>query len=110
MIDAGATAILCCVPNSITAGVLELLRIRGLSVPDDISLVGFDESELASVKPPRLTVISRSLEDIGHHASRMVVTRLANPELAPRVATVNMTLHIQDSTAAPAVSLTQVAQ
>jgi LacI family transcriptional regulator len=107
MIDGGATAILSCVPNSVTAGVLDLLRARGLSVPDDISLIGFDESELASVKPPRLTVISRALDDIGHHASRMVVTRLANPDLAPRVATIKMTLHVQDSTAAPASSLSK---
>jgi LacI family transcriptional regulator len=108
MLEAGATAILSCVPNSVTAGVLDLLRTRGLSVPEDISLIGFDESELASVKPPRLTVISRSLDDIGRHASRMVLTRLANPELAPRAVTLNMTLHVQDSTAAPAGSLLPV--
>ena len=98
MIDAGATAILSCVPNSVTGGVLDFLRSRDLSIPEDISLIAFDESELASVKPPRLTVIGRSLDDIGHSASRMVVTRLANPDLAPRAATIKMRLHIQDST------------
>ncbi len=110
MIDAGATAILSCLPNSVTAGVLELLGIRGLTVPDDVSLIGFDESELASVKPPRLTVISRSLEDIGHHAGRLVVTRLVNPELAPRTVTVKMTLRVRGSTGAPAVSLARAAK
>jgi LacI family transcriptional regulator len=110
MIDAGATAILSCVPNSVTGGVLDFLRSRGLNIPEDISLIAFDESELASVKPPRLTVIGRSLDDIGHSASRMVVTRLANPGLAPRAATIKMRLHIQDSTAPPALSLSTVAQ
>jgi LacI family transcriptional regulator len=101
LVEQGATAILCCVPNSVTAGVLEFLRSRSLAVPRDVSLIAFDESELASVKPPRLTVISRPLEEIARHASRMVTSRLANPELPPRVAVVQMTLHVQDSTAAP---------
>jgi LacI family transcriptional regulator len=101
LVEQGATAILCCVPNSVTAGALEFLRSRGLAVPRDVSLIAFDESELASVKPPRLTVISRPLEEIARHASRMVTTRLASPDLPPRVAIVQMTLHVQDSTSPP---------
>jgi LacI family transcriptional regulator len=101
LVDQGATALLCCVPNTVTAGALEFLRARGLIVPRDISLIAFDESELASVKPPRLTVISRPLEELARHASRMVTTRIANPELPPRVAIVQMTLHVQDSAAPP---------
>lgn len=108
IVGRGATAIICCVPNSVTAGVLGFLRAHGLLVPDDVSVIGFDESELASVKPPRLTVISRSLEDFGHHASRFVLTRLANPGLAPRQAIVCMRLHVQDSTAPPPVSISGV--
>jgi LacI family transcriptional regulator len=101
MIERGATAIVCCVPNLVTAGVLEAISRRGLSVPEDVSIVAFDDSELASVKPPRLTVITRPLEDVAHHASRMVITRLANPELAARAAVVHMTLTVRESTAAP---------
>jgi LacI family transcriptional regulator len=104
LVAQGATAILCCVPNTVTAGVLEFLRSRDLTVPHDVSLIAFDESELASVKPPRLTVISRPLEEIARHASRMVTTRLANPDLPPRVASVKMTLHVRDSTSAPRTS------
>ncbi|MFL5961412.1 MAG: LacI family DNA-binding transcriptional regulator [Gaiellaceae bacterium] len=104
LVEQGATAILCCVPNSVTAGVLEFLRARGLAVPRDVSLIAFDESELASVKPPRLTVISRPLEEIARHAGRMVTTRLATPDLPPRVAIVQMTLHVQDSTSPPRAS------
>jgi LacI family transcriptional regulator len=104
LVDQRATAIVCCVPNSVTAGVLEFLRSRSLSVPRDVSLIAFDESELASVKPPRLTVISRPLEEIARNASRMVTTRLANPELPPRVAIVQMTLHVQESTSSPRVA------
>lgn len=107
MITRGATAIVCCVPNLVTAGVLEAISRQGLSVPGDISIIAFDDSELASVKPPRLTVIARPLQDVAHHASRMVITRLANPELAPRAAVVHMTLTVRESTAAPSPAPTR---
>jgi LacI family transcriptional regulator len=103
MVAGGATAILCCVPNSVTAGVLEYLDRNGISVPDDVSIVAFDESELASVKQPQLTVISRPIDDLARFASRMVLSRLANPLAPPRVEVVHMGLHVRNSTAPPRV-------
>src|SRR4029077_16197063 len=41
ILERRATAILCCVPNVITAGVLEYLDNAGLQVPEDVSLVAF---------------------------------------------------------------------
>ncbi len=101
LISGGATGILCCVPNSVTAGVLEHLDRHGLSVPLDVSIVAFDESELASVKQPRLTVITRSIDDVSKFAGRMVVSRLAEPDLPVRTEVVRMRLKIRDSTAPP---------
>jgi LacI family transcriptional regulator len=101
MLARHATAIVCCVPNSITAGVLEYLEEHGVSVPEDVSLVAFDESELASVKNPRLTVISRPIDELARRASRMVTTRLANSHLEPRVEVVATSLRVRGSTAPP---------
>jgi LacI family transcriptional regulator len=101
----GATAILCCVPNSVTAGVLEYLDRHGFSVPEDVSVIAFDESELASVKPPQLTVISRPIDDLSRFASRMVKSRLADPGLPPRVEVVRMRLNVRNSTAPPRVAV-----
>ncbi len=54
MLAAGASAILCCVPNTVTAGVLEYLDERGVAIPRDLSIIAFDESELGkSVKKPQ---------------------------------------------------------
>jgi LacI family transcriptional regulator len=100
MLAGGATAILCCVPNSVTAGVLEYLDQHDLAVPDDASIIAFDESELASVKKPQLTVISRPIDDLAHSASRMVTSRLAAPDRNPRVEVVRMSLKVRGSTAA----------
>ncbi len=105
IVDKRATAILCCVPNSVTAGVLEYLDNKGLRIPEDISLVAFDESELASVKRPQLTVISRPIDELALRAARMITSRLETPGRPPRTEGVRMTLKVQGSTAAPAAAL-----
>jgi LacI family transcriptional regulator len=103
MLEAGATAMMCCVPNTVTAGVLEHLDREGLSIPEDVSIIAFDESELASVKKPHLTVIYRPIDDLARYASRMVTSRLADPTLPPRIEVVRTALRVRSSTAPPAV-------
>jgi LacI family transcriptional regulator len=104
----GATAILACVPTSVTAGVLERLDELGLAVPNDISLIAFDDSELASVMRPPLTVISRPLDKVSRFASRLVTSRLLDPRRPARVELVGMQLLVRASTAAPPVRVAQV--
>lgn len=104
MLAARATAILCAVPNTLTAGVLEYLDHHGIAIPDDISIVAMDESELASVKRPKLTVMSRPIDSLAHLASRMVTSRLANPDLEPRVKVIPTSLQTRASTAPPKIT------
>ena len=104
MLAAGATSIVCALPNNVTAGVLEYLDGRGIAIPEDLSIIAMDESELASVKRPHLTVMSRQIDSLAHHASRMVTSRLANPDLQPRVKVIPTSLHTRASTAPPAVT------
>jgi LacI family transcriptional regulator len=101
MLGNGATAILCCVPTTVTAGVLERLDQLGAEVPSDISVIGFDDSDLASVIRPHLTVIARPLEQVSRHASRLITSRLINPGMPPRVEVVHMHLLVRESTAPP---------
>lgn len=98
--EAGATAIIAGGSTSIVAAVMGRAAELGLQIPADVSLIAFDESDLAAVKPPRLTTISRPVADIGRLAGRVVVARMASPEAPPRIEFVRMTLRIRDSTAA----------
>ncbi len=68
-----------------------------------------DESELASVKRPQLTVMSRQIDSLAHHASRMVTSRLANPDLEPRVKVIPTSLEPRASTAAPPIANPSIA-
>ena len=102
-LDNGATAIVCCVPTPVTAGVLERLSELGCDVPRDVSVIGFDDSDLASVIRPPLTVVARPLNQVSRLASRMVTSRLVNPQLPPRVGVVHMNMLVRGSTDAPRV-------
>lgn len=101
MLDSGATAILCCIPTTVTAGVLERLDQLGADVPRDVSVIGFDDSDLASVIRPGLTVIARPLEQVSRYAARLITSRLLNPGLRPRVEVVHMRVLARNSTAPP---------
>ncbi|MDM4765195.1 LacI family DNA-binding transcriptional regulator [Pelomonas sp. SE-A7] len=60
--------------DAIALGCLETLRARGLRVPDDISLMGFDDTLLA--RSAHLATVRQPLRELGHRAVRMLVWRI----------------------------------
>ena len=70
--------------NRMTIGAMRALREASLSVPGDIALVAFDDFEWADLFHPRLTTIAQANTQIGEQSVTMLVSRLANPELAAR--------------------------
>lgn len=66
----------------IAIGAMNALLERGLSVPDDVSLIGFDDIAWASIVRPRLTTIQQPIEQIGTRAVDATVRRIRTPDLA----------------------------
>ncbi|TBW33982.1 LacI family transcriptional regulator [Siculibacillus lacustris] len=66
--------------NLATVGVMKAVRETGLSVPDDLALIGFDDFEWADCFEPRLTVIAQPSETIGMRAAALLATRIAAPD------------------------------
>jgi DNA-binding LacI/PurR family transcriptional regulator len=60
------------------------LRERGVRVPEDVSVVGFDNVRPPWYDGPELTTAAMSLEAIGAEAVRMLYWRLAHPEAPAR--------------------------
>lgn len=61
-------------------GVMEAVRERGLHIPSDISIVGFDDiGQAANVHPP-LTTVRQPLEEMGRTATRMLIELIENPQ------------------------------
>ncbi len=70
------TAIFCY--NDMTAiGALSVLRHHGLRVPDDISLVGFDDIPFAQYVEPPLTTIHQPMTEMGRQAMEMALTLMS---------------------------------
>lgn len=73
------TALVCF--NDIAAiGAIRRLRERGLRVPDDISVIGFDDIKAAAFFSPGLTTIRQPLAEIGRCAAQYLVNRLNRTE------------------------------
>jgi LacI family transcriptional regulator len=79
--DAGVTALVAY--NDLMAiGAMRAVRAAGLRVPTDVSVVGFDDVDLAAYVDPPLTTVAQATSEMGHWA----VTQLAS-ELADRATT-----------------------
>jgi LacI family transcriptional regulator len=70
--------------NLATIGIMKALRARGLRVPKDISVVGFDDFERADCFEPRLTLVAQPCAEIGRQAAFLLMARIATPEGARR--------------------------
>jgi DNA-binding LacI/PurR family transcriptional regulator len=62
--------------NEMTVGAVLAIRELGLSIPDDISIVGFDDSRWAKLLQPAITVIAQPAYELGHLACETLLNRL----------------------------------
>lgn len=62
-----------CGNDNMAAGAVDVARENGLSIPDDVSVVGFDNLILARYIYPKLSTIDYPIVDMGHMAARVVL-------------------------------------
>lgn len=84
----------------IAAGAMVALREAGLSVPGDVSVVGFDDRTLARLLEPPLTTIRYPMEDVGRRAARHLIHRIRDEE-APPLPLLSPELIVRASSAPP---------
>ena len=75
---AGATAIFAS-NDEMAAGVIDAAGVAGLTVPRDLSVVGFDDNAIAKTTRPGLTTVRQPLEEMTEQACRLMGERLRNP-------------------------------
>lgn len=83
-------------------GVVHTLRDRGLRVPEDVAVVGMDDTELASLATPALTSVGLGSAERGRLAAELLLERIADPTRAAQRVTVAPRLHVRASSAARA--------
>ena len=94
------TAIVC-YDDPAAIGAIRALRDNGLRVPDDISVVGFDDIQSAAFHNPSLTTIRQPLHKMGTIAARLLLQRVHGQDSVPHMLSVLPELVIRESTSPP---------
>jgi LacI family transcriptional regulator len=82
-------------------GVIQAARSRGLRVPEDVSVVGFDDLEFATIVTPPLTTVRQPLAEMGRTAVSMLVRLLENKRFETLHVQLGTRLVVRESTAPP---------
>jgi DNA-binding LacI/PurR family transcriptional regulator len=80
---------------------MRAIRLRGLRVPEDISVVGFDDLFLASYTDPPLTTVRQPMRRMGQLAMESLFKLMSGEKLAEAIK-VDAELIVRESTAKPA--------
>jgi LacI family transcriptional regulator len=88
--------------DEVALGVVEAARARGLRVPQNLSLVGFDDTQLARMASPPLTTVRQPLREIGGVALRTALRLAAGETIESHHVELATTLVVRGSTAPPA--------
>ncbi|GAB2785174.1 LacI family DNA-binding transcriptional regulator [Amycolatopsis magusensis] len=75
LLKRGVTAILCA-SDPLALGAIRAARRHGLSVPEDISVVGYDDSALMQCVDPPLTTIRQPIESMGRAVVELLVKKI----------------------------------
>ena len=72
-----------CANDLLAIGALSALRERSISVPEKVSVMGFDDTELAQHASPPLTTMRIHTRDMARSAARRLLERVESPGLPP---------------------------
>jgi LacI family transcriptional regulator/LacI family repressor for deo operon, udp, cdd, tsx, nupC, and nupG len=102
LLEMGVTAIICYC-DTVAAGVLLACREAGVSVPEQVSVIGFDDNDLCEIVCPPLTTIAQPKREMGQKAMRMLLTNVSGGAVEDFV--VQPSLVLRESTAPPSQSI-----
>ncbi|MBZ5666260.1 MAG: LacI family transcriptional regulator [Acidobacteriia bacterium] len=92
--------------NDISAiGAVRAFRDAGLRIPEDVSVVGFDDIQAAAYLTPRLTTVRQPLRQMGEMAAQQLLARISNGKAkAPQLISLAPELIVRESTGPVRVS------
>ena len=97
--DPGCSLVVCA-NDAVAVGVLRALRNAGVSVPGDVSVIGFDDVPWAEFVEPALTTVRQPLSALGAGAVETLHARITAPGAPPRRQTLPVELVARRSAAA----------
>ena len=90
-----------CTSDMMAIGMMQTLKSGGIRIPQDISVIGFDDIPVAQLAGIDLTTVRQPYEQIGVQAVNMLIHRMHNAKDPYRQITLNCELIKRNSTIAP---------
>jgi DNA-binding LacI/PurR family transcriptional regulator len=87
------------VNDLVALGAISTCRSQGLRVPDDISIVGFDDIPFAAVAVPPLTTVAQPAYELGSRAAELLLRRMRDPDAPGQQAVLECHLVVRQTTA-----------
>jgi DNA-binding LacI/PurR family transcriptional regulator len=85
----------------LSLGVLRRCQELGIRVPEEISIIGFDDADLRTWVHPRLSAVCQDAELLGYDAARWIMKRLTSEDVPPLRTSLKACLELNQTTAAP---------
>ena len=83
--------------NLMTLGGLQAIHESGLAIPEQVSLVGFDDMDWAASLRPPLTCVAQPAYEMGETAARILLERILQPERPYQTVVLDTNLIVRDS-------------
>ena len=87
--------------DAMAIGAMWVMQALGRRIPDDVAIIGFDDSPLAAATQPPLSSVRQPMEDMGREMTRLVLSMTALNTHGPLQKTLDPTLTVRESTAKP---------
>ncbi|HET9781349.1 MAG TPA: LacI family DNA-binding transcriptional regulator [Candidatus Dormibacteraeota bacterium] len=91
--------------DAMAIGAMWVLQALGLHIPDDVAIIGFDDSPHAAATQPPLSSVRQPMEDMGREMTRLVLSMTALNTHGPLQKILDPELTLRESTARPARAL-----
>jgi DNA-binding LacI/PurR family transcriptional regulator len=88
--------------NDLSAiGAMQAARERGINIPDELSVIGFDNTYLCKIAVPKLSSVAMPVHDLGKNVMDLLIKKIEGVESAKQRIRMLPELVIRDSTAPP---------
>ncbi|MGO4690798.1 LacI family DNA-binding transcriptional regulator [Glaciibacter sp. 2TAF33] len=104
LLDQATPDAIVCANDLLAVAALKVLTRRGISVPDDVALVGMDDTDIAELTTPSITSVDLRSAKRARTAARLLVRRLENPDAPVQRRVIEPRLTIRESSARRAES------
>jgi LacI family transcriptional regulator len=88
--------------NSMTLGAYKYLKESGLRIPDQVAVLGFDDSDWAEIVDPPITTVKQPAYELGVHAAALMLARMKKKRVKREIMYMDTTLIIRRSCGCPA--------